>query len=105
MINFLIVFLTYAGINQMPDEMGLFFAIPVAVVMPFAWGPLLYFYVKSVYIPGFRFNWSIFRHFIPFVLAVVLFALPALWQLPGLADSSYTGYLTGIGLAIPVTGI
>ena len=106
MINFLIVFLAYAGIYQMPDETGLFFAIvPFAVVVPYAWGPLLYFYVKSVYDPGFRFNRSFFRHFIPFVLALVLFTLPALWQLPYLRDSSYSGYLSGIGLAIPVTGI
>ena len=106
MINFLIIFVAYAGINQRPDEMGFFFAIvPVAVVVPYAWGPLLYFYVKSVYDPGFRFNRSFFSHFIPFVLAIVLFTLPALWQLPYLRDSSYSGYLSGIGLAIPVTGI
>jgi AraC-like DNA-binding protein len=53
--------------------------LPIGLSIPYALGPLLYFYIKFTYQPKLRLNKAFWQHFLPFFGVFGLLSLPLSW--------------------------
>ena len=55
------------------------FLLPIGLSIPYALGPLLYFYIKFTYQPKLPVDKAFWRHFLPFFAVFGLLSLPLSW--------------------------
>lgn len=75
LLSFLLVVLLYISVSLgSPTLQALL--LPVGLTIPYALGPLLFFYIKFTYQPQLPFDKVFWRHFAPFFILFALFGLP-----------------------------
>lgn len=104
LLNFLLVFLALVFLENGSGNLALLI-VSLLMSVPYSWGPLLYFYIQSIYEPNLRFNKDFFRHFIPFFALTFLIVLPLLLNHSGLLLLPYSKELTGIAMVVAGTGM
>ncbi|QKX06077.1 AraC family transcriptional regulator [Aquimarina sp. TRL1] len=76
LISYLILFLTLSS-SYLENDTISFFIFPIGIVIPFAMGTLLFFYIKAIYYHKLVSAKVILAHLIPFFLAILLCSIPA----------------------------
>lgn len=75
LLSFLIIVLLYISVYL--GTIGFqTFLLPLGIVLPYALGPLLYFYIQSIYQSDLPTGKYFYRQFIPFFIALGVFSLP-----------------------------
>lgn len=101
LLSFLIIVLLYISVYLETTGFQTFL-LPLGIVLPYALGPLLYFYIQSIYQSDLPLDKHFYRQFIPFFIALGAFSLPMSFLFYG-----HPQYLTKhpfIAL-IPISGV
>ena len=97
LFDFLLVFVLLVSIESESEELALL-GFPILVSVPFSWGPLLYFYIRSVYEPELPFDKRFFKHFLPFLVVLSLLSFPLFLFYAGLLYLPYQQLFMPVGL-------
>ena len=72
LINILVIFLSFTSIH-LKHELFSAILMPIGAITPFAFGPLLFYYIKSIYQPKLKLDKNISQTFITLFFGCSLF--------------------------------
>lgn len=106
LLDFLLVFLLLVSL-EVGSEKGTQLIFPLVIGVPFSWGPLLYFYIRSVYEPDLAFDKHFFSHFLPFLVILSFVTCPLILHYSGVLPLPFSGLffplsgvITGLGMLL-----
>lgn len=104
LLNFLLVFLLMASLETKSEEWSLLL-FPLVISVPYSWGPLLYFYIRSVYEADLPLDTHFFRRFFPFLAVLVFVTIPFIFHYSGLFPLPFSELFVPIGLSVAGLGM
>ena len=97
LLNFLLVFLLMVFLATDSEKDSLLL-LPFVISVPFSWGPLLYFYIRSIYEVDLPFNRRFFRHFFPFFAVLVFISTPLFFHYTGFLLLPFNDLVLSVGI-------
>lgn len=104
LLNFLLVFLLMVFLETDSGK-GSFVLLPFVISVPFSWGPLLYFYIRSIYESELPFGWPFTKHFFLFFMVFFFITLPLFFHYAGLLLLPFSEGFLNIGILTAALGM